>query len=206
MQHLAAITDLLVEAKRIAADAGVELPYMFHAGETLRSGPAPDANLLDAFLLGAKRVGHGISLSHHQHLIEKFIEKGIALEVAPISNQLLGYVSDLREHPLIDLLMRGVQVSLASDDPAVFGYEGVTYDYFQGVQRACCFKHNIHLFNNVGIAKVYISFENLNLASLKTFALNGMVHAGMSREEKDEALTHFERRWNTWISSVRESL
>ena len=41
----------------------------------------------------------------------------------------LGYTKDLRSHPVSYLIRRGVQASISSDDPGLFGYEGVTLDY-----------------------------------------------------------------------------
>ena len=50
------------------------------------------------------------------------------LEVAPISNQILRYVS-LETHPAAALALDGVRIVLASDDPLVFGYTGLTLDW-----------------------------------------------------------------------------
>ena len=49
----------LTEFPEMQKKAGVHIPYIFHAGETLGDGNAPDANLYDAILLGTKRIGHG---------------------------------------------------------------------------------------------------------------------------------------------------
>jgi adenosine deaminase CECR1 len=38
---------------------GIDIPYIFHAGETLGDGSMADMNLYDAILLGTKRIGHG---------------------------------------------------------------------------------------------------------------------------------------------------
>ena len=38
---------------------GVDIPFVFHAGETLGDGTSADSNLYDAILLGTKRIGHG---------------------------------------------------------------------------------------------------------------------------------------------------
>ncbi len=40
-------------------ELGIEIPFMFHAGETLGDGTVADMNLYDAILLGTKRIGHG---------------------------------------------------------------------------------------------------------------------------------------------------
>ena len=40
-------------------EAGVEIPFIFHAGETLGDGTEADMNIYDAILLGTKRIGHG---------------------------------------------------------------------------------------------------------------------------------------------------
>jgi hypothetical protein len=48
---------------KLLAEEGLELPLVFHAGETLGDGDLPDNNVYyDAtgILLGAKRVGHGL--------------------------------------------------------------------------------------------------------------------------------------------------
>ena len=84
-------------------DEGVDIPFLFHAGETLGDGTESDENMYDAILLGTKRIGHGsgsnmfpmmmayrfnayrFSIVKHPRLMEICREKGIALEVCPIS-------------------------------------------------------------------------------------------------------------------------
>ena len=49
----------LTKLIRRREELGIDLPFIFHAGETLGDGNAPDMNLYDAILLGTKRIGHG---------------------------------------------------------------------------------------------------------------------------------------------------
>lgn len=56
------IVDYLVPLLRFKdrqKEVGVDIPFIFHAGETLGDGTAADDNLYDAILLGTKRIGHG---------------------------------------------------------------------------------------------------------------------------------------------------
>jgi adenosine deaminase len=42
---------------------------------------------------------------------------------------LLGYVNDLRSHPIRTMLSRGIQITLNSGHPGIFGYNDVSFDY-----------------------------------------------------------------------------
>ncbi len=50
------------------------------------------------------------------------------LEVCPLSNQLLGYTPDLSKHPAAGYIKRGLNVTLNSDDCAIFDTAYLTDD------------------------------------------------------------------------------
>jgi aminodeoxyfutalosine deaminase len=88
-----------------------------HAGET--TGPQTIWDSLD--LLGAERIGHGISAAQDPVLMAHLADRGIPLEVCPTSNVRTRAVASLDEHPLPTLVAAGVPVSINSDDPPMFG-------------------------------------------------------------------------------------
>ncbi|HEX6682783.1 MAG TPA: adenosine deaminase [Candidatus Limnocylindrales bacterium] len=88
-----------------------------HAGET--TGPQTIWDALQ--VLGAERIGHGISAAQDPSLLAFLAESGIPLEVCPTSNVRTRAVASLGEHPLATIVGAGVQVSINSDDPPMFG-------------------------------------------------------------------------------------
>ena len=87
-----------------------------HAGET--TGPQ---TIWDSIrLLGAERIGHGISAADDPELLDYLRQNRIALEVCPTSNVATRAVSSLAEHPLPKLAAAGVLVTINSDDPPMF--------------------------------------------------------------------------------------
>ena len=116
--------------QKACKEKGLEIPFMFHAGETLLDtggspGRDPDnSNLYDAYLLNAKRIGHGFSLLKHPHLVDKYkktvTQLGICVELCPISNELLHLCRNIKEHPYPELLAAGIPCTVNSDNPSLF--------------------------------------------------------------------------------------
>ncbi len=80
---------------------GDKFQVLFHAGE---SYSRTNKELYDAIVMGSKRIGHGFALAKHPKLIELVKQKNICIESCPISNNVLGYVKDLRCHPVRGLI------------------------------------------------------------------------------------------------------
>jgi aminodeoxyfutalosine deaminase len=88
-----------------------------HAGEV--AGPPSVRGAIEA--LGADRLRHGIRAADDPGLVREIADRRIVLDVCPISNLRTRAVSSLEEHPLPNLLAAGVQCSISTDDPAMFG-------------------------------------------------------------------------------------
>jgi aminodeoxyfutalosine deaminase len=88
-----------------------------HAGEHV--GPESIWAALD--VLGADRIRHGITAVHDPALVETLAERGIVLDVCPVSNVCTRAVPSLAEHPLPRLVDAGIACSISTDDPAMFG-------------------------------------------------------------------------------------
>ncbi|KAL5629155.1 hypothetical protein BROUX41_001762 [Berkeleyomyces rouxiae] len=163
------LKDLLPELfwfRKQCALEGVEIPFFFHAGETLGDGNDTDKNLFDAILLGTRRIGHGFSLYKHPLLIEMVRDKRILIESCPISNEVLRLCSSVMSHPLPSLLAQGVSCSLCNDDPAMLGQEhaGMSHDFWQALQ----------------------GWDNLGLAGLGSLAENSVRWSAFEDQTSEE--------------------
>jgi aminodeoxyfutalosine deaminase len=88
-----------------------------HAGET--TGPESVWEAIDH--LHAERIGHGIRSLDDPRLIAYLRERQLPVDVAPTSNVRTRCVAALGEHPLPRMLAEGLNVTLNSDDPPMFG-------------------------------------------------------------------------------------
>lgn len=85
-----------------------------HAGEFGEAEP-----ITQAIGLGIERLGHGIGIAGRNDLIKTIIAHNITLEICPASNYRTGAISEGKKHPLRDLLLSGVRVTINSDDQSV---------------------------------------------------------------------------------------
>ena len=88
-----------------------------HAGEE-----GPPEYIWEALdLLKIERIDHGVRAIEDERLMQRIIDEQIPLTVCPLSNTKLCVFEHMGQHNILDMLERGVKVTVNSDDPAYFG-------------------------------------------------------------------------------------
>jgi aminodeoxyfutalosine deaminase len=106
----------------IARNAGLHI--VVHAGEI--GGPESVTEAIE--VLGAERIGHGIAVAKDPALMARLAASAVPLEVCPTSNLRTGALAKqlgqpsatLADHPIATLVAAGVNVTISTDDPAMF--------------------------------------------------------------------------------------
>ena len=107
-----------------------DINLSIHAGET----DEPDNHIRDTLLLGAMRIGHGVNLISDPQTLVLLRNGPYLVEVNLISNLLLEYVADFRQHPFPEYLRLGVPVALGTDDRGMYD-SNMTDEYFVAVRE-----------------------------------------------------------------------
>jgi len=161
---------------------GADLPYFFHAGETNWEGQTVDYNMADALLLKTQRIGHGFAFTKHNVLMKKATSMGVSAEVCPISNQILGLVSDMRNHPAAVFIDNGFPMTVNSDDPAIWGSTGLSHDFYEVFMGMTRYDDDIRV--------------------LKQLAINSIRYSSLSKEEQAKLYTMWSKKWDEFINVV----
>ncbi len=111
---------------REAQQCGLKLTV--HAGEW--AGAANVREAMESFNAG--RIGHGVRIMEDPELVAMARERGTVFEVCVTSNILTGAVPSVQEHPVMNMLKAGLNVTLCSDDPSI-SQIALSEEY----QRAC---------------------------------------------------------------------
>jgi adenosine deaminase len=128
-----------------AVDGG--LHSVPHAGEM--SGPPSIRGAI--VQLKAERLGHGIRILEDPELVELARTRGIALEVCPTSNVMLGMVRGSNDHPLRELIQAGLIVTLNSDIPGMLR-TNVTTDYLFAREQCGLDDHALATLAKAGVS------------------------------------------------------
>jgi adenosine deaminase len=108
---------LFVDHFKKGRDAGWRVAV--HAGEAGGSQSVWDA----LKLLGAERIGHGTRSLEDPALADYLAEKQVPIEANLTSNVHTSTVPNLASHPLREMMARGLNCSINTDDPGLSGID-----------------------------------------------------------------------------------
>ncbi|KAL3444122.1 hypothetical protein BJX65DRAFT_188835 [Aspergillus insuetus] len=176
------------------AEQGLDIPFIFHAGQSHGDGDQADDDLFDAVLLGSRRISQSLSLYKHPLLIDVIKTKGILVEYSLRSSACFGFTSPFQSHPLPALLSRGVSVALSNDSPGIFGLgeNGLSSEYFGALLA----------FQNMGLTGLtmmaensirWSCYEDQSLKEWTTGIEEGIVGEGLKASRLQEFYADFEK-------------
>ncbi|WP_244225155.1 adenosine deaminase [Vibrio aquaticus] len=125
-----------------------------HAGEE-----GPVSNIYDSLeLLKVSRIDHGVRCSDDENLLHALSNSKMPLTVCPLSNTKLKVFERMEDHNIVELLRRGLCVTINSDDPAYFG--GYMNDNFKAVAESHQMsEQELAMFTRNAIMASFISEE-----------------------------------------------
>jgi adenosine deaminase len=88
-----------------------------HAGEAAGVDSVRDA----VEILRVDRVGHATRAEEDPAVVDLLAATRVALEMCPLSNRATGTVTDIADHPVRRYFERGLNVTINTDDPHMFG-------------------------------------------------------------------------------------
>lgn len=174
---------------------GLEIPFLFHCGETLDVGDKVDGNLFDAVLLNAKRIGHGYAIARHPLLMDIFKTRGIAIESCPISNEILGLTPVIAGHHLPILLANNVPCTVNSDN-ATF------YRYIYTLKYEKTFANAIRSSLSHDFYQVMIGSESMSLLGWKQLCEWSLEHSCMDPGQKAMVTKEWTQKWNEFCEWI----
>ena len=124
------------------------------------------------------KIYHNPRCSKSRQTLNLIKEKGLAIEISPISNQVLGYSANLRDHPGKIFLNHGLPVVLGSEN--------------QGIMK---FSFS-HQFYEAAIA------WDLDLAGIKQLILNSIRYSNQPTWKKQIMEDLWRSRWKKFIKQL----
>ncbi|KAK5653336.1 hypothetical protein OQA88_9027 [Cercophora sp. LCS_1] len=173
---LKAFTREFLDFKEACKKKKVDIPFLFHCGETLDIGGDTDGNLVDALLLGSKRIGHGFALPRHPYILEQMKKRNICVEVCPISNEILGLTPRANGHAMYSLLAHNVHCTISADNGTLFRSR-LSHDFYQ----------------------VMAGKSDMTLHGLRQLAAWSIEHSCLEPERKAKVNKEWEEMWDAFV-------
>ncbi len=135
---------------QIARENGFEVTT--HAGESDRASSIWDA----IRLLGAKRIGHGVTAIEDPPLIDFLHDNQIAIECNLTSNVQTSTVTDYQSHPLRQFVEAGLLATINTDDPGISNID-LKYEYEIAAPLAGLSPEQIRLLQRNALKAAFLS-------------------------------------------------
>ena len=129
---------------------------------------------------GADRIGHGNNLITDDDTMLLMRHGPYLVEINLISNLLLNYVTDYRQHPFPEFLRTGIPVALSTDDRGM--WDSTMTDEFY----------------------VAVSEFNLSWQEIKTLSRNSLQYSFAQPEVKDSLLRDFDERMQKFERQMKK--
>ncbi|RSL77922.1 hypothetical protein CEP52_017676 [Fusarium oligoseptatum] len=139
-------------------------------------GTDTDGNLVDALLLKSKRIGHGFALVKHPYIMQLMKERGVCLELCPISNEVLGLTPRVSGHAMYQLLANNVHCTVSSDNGTLFR-STLSHDFYQ----------------------VMVGKADMGLFGWKQLIQWSLQHACLACAEYDRVYRQWEQEWDEFV-------
>ncbi|KAJ9129453.1 Adenosine deaminase CECR1 [Pleurostoma richardsiae] len=178
---LKAFIPQFLEFKNKCTAREVSIPFLFHCGETLGVGTDTDGNLLDALLLGSKRIGHGFALARHPYIMERMKKRNVCVELCPISNEILGLTPRVSGHAMYTLLANNVHCTVNTDNGTIFGSK-LSHDFYQ----------------------VMVGKADMTLYGWRQLAEWSLEHSCMDAKELETARRRWDELWKEFVAWIVE--
>ncbi|KAM3065071.1 hypothetical protein ACMFMG_006167 [Clarireedia jacksonii] len=162
-----------------ATPGSEDIPFLFHGGETLKRKIAE--NLIDAYLLGARRVSHAFALTTMPYLFKCYRDANILIEVCGTTNEILGLAKNVAEHRMYTMIKHGLPVSLNTDNAVMFN---------------TTVRHEICQF--------LLGSKDVSLMTLKKVLMDSLVHSRMNEKQKQDHIKYFESQWEEYCGKIAD--
>ena len=163
--------------KIIVDNPGLRLTL--HAGESLRG---ENEEIAIALRCGINRLGHGFNLYRYPEAEKAVLEKGICMEICPVSNAMLGYCRDFSKHPAKRYMESGIPIVICSDDAAYQAHSVLTGDYLA----------------------VVVGWD-LSFKQLRNLCRNSIEYSFLIPERKRELMSWWKNQWTAFYNRSENS-
>lgn len=155
------------------------LRLTLHAGESLRG---ENEEISIALRCGINRLGHGFNLYRYPEAEKAVLEKGICMEICPVSNAMLGYCRDFSQHPAKRYMESGIPIVICSDDAAYQAHSVLTGDYLA----------------------VVVGWD-LSFKQLRNLCRNSIEYSFLIPERKRKLMSWWKKEWTAFYNSSENS-